>query len=106
MKFFDNILVYFVIAILAIKILYTYLTPFSRSITIKAKNDYAGRRFMKNLVEDKDGNIYEVANSFFHLHFTAAELWSNIEVGKTYTVRGYGLRIPFLGWYPIIYGKT
>jgi hypothetical protein len=65
------------------------------------KGDYAGRRFMKNLVEDKDGNIYEVNNSLLYLHFTAAELWNNIEIGKSYTVKGYGLRIPILGWYPI-----
>jgi hypothetical protein len=102
MKFFDNILLYFIIAIVAVKILYTYLTPFSRTITIKSKNDFAGRRLIKNLVEDKDGNIYEVSNSLLHLQFTSAELWNRLEVGKTYTVKGYGLRVPFLGWYPDI----
>jgi hypothetical protein len=102
MKFFDNFLLYFVIAIIAGTILYTYLTPFTRTITIKNKGDYAGRRFMKNLVEDKDGNIYEVNNSVLYLHFTAAELWNNIEIGKSYTVKGYGLRVPILGWYPRI----
>lgn len=104
MKFLNNILVYFVIAILAVNILYTYLTPFSRTIIIKAKNDYAGRRFLKNLVEDKDGNIYEVRNSPLYLHFTAPELLYRLEVGKSYVVKGYGMRVPFLGWYPTIIG--
>jgi hypothetical protein len=99
---FDNFLVYFVIAVVAVKVFYTYLTPFSRTITIKNKGDYAGRRFMKNLVEDKDGNIYEVSNSLLHLHFTAPELWNRLEIGKTYTVKGYGIRVPFLGLYPDI----
>jgi hypothetical protein len=106
MKFFDNFLIYFLIALVAVNVFYTYLTPFSRTITIKGKNDYAGRRFIKNLVEDQQGNIYEIANSLLYLHFTAPELWNSLEVGKTYTVKGYGLRVPFLGWYPTIIGTV
>jgi hypothetical protein len=36
------------------------------------------------------------------MFFTSAELYSSLKDNQTYTIKGYGLRIPFIGFYPII----
>lgn len=53
-----------------------------------------------------NGEVYEVANSFPVLHFTAAENWNTLEVGKSYKVTGNGIRIPILSLYPNIVTVT
>lgn len=85
-----------------IRFIYVYSTPFSRTITIKQKNEYSRGRTISNTVADVTGEVYEVANSYPVLHFTASENWSTLEVGKSYKVTGNGIRIPILSLYPNI----
>jgi hypothetical protein len=47
--------------------------------------------------------VYKVRNVLFLLQFRAAEVKAALKVGETYTVRGYGIRVPILGLYPTIY---
>lgn len=100
------IYLYILLAFIIITCLYVWLTPFSRTITIKEKYNFAsgaGRSLsMKNTVMDSEGRVYAISNSFPLLHFTSAEVMMKIENGKTYTVKGYGWRIPILGMYPNI----
>jgi hypothetical protein len=98
--------VIFLALLLLIRCLYVYSTPFSRTITIKQKNDYSRGRSISNTVADMNGEVYEVANSFPVLHFTAAENWNTLEVGKSYKVTGNGIRIPILSLYPNIVTVT
>lgn len=101
----NNVTLLIVIAILLpilIRCIYVYSTPFSRTITIKQKNDYSRGRTTSNTVADVTGEVYEVANSYPVLHFTASENWSTLEVGKSYKVTGNGIRIPILSLYPNI----
>lgn len=35
--------------------------------------------------------------------FTPAELWNVIQQGGEYDIRGFGLRVGMLGWYPTVY---
>lgn len=100
------VIVFIILLPILIRFIYVYSTPFSRTITIKQKNDYSRGRTISNTVADETGQVYEVANSFPVLHFTASENWSKLEVGKTYKVTGNGIRIPILSQYPNIVTLT
>ena len=101
----DNpIRVYVFIFIVAafVNVIYVYLTPFERSITISQKISYASGKYMHNTLIDGEGRVYQVTASWPLLHFRAPEVWLTLEVGKTYTIRGNGIRIPILNIYPNI----
>ena len=103
--FFNNLPLFITVVILLpvlIRCIYVYSTPFSRTITIKQKNDYSRGRTISNTVADVTGEVYEVANSYPVLHFTASENWSTLEVGRTYKITGNGIRVPILSLYPNI----
>jgi len=100
---FDDPIVFYVVflaAALIFNILYSYSTYYSRDITVKHKNTYSSGRYVRNTFTDENGNVYEAAISLPYLHFTAAEIWSGIELNKKYSITGYGLRIAFLDFYP------
>jgi len=98
--------VWILVAIMIINCLYVWFTPFTRTITIKEKYDVAsgsGRYLsMKNTVMDSEGRVYAISNSLPLLHFTSAEVMMKIEKGATYTVQGYGWRVPIFGMFPNI----
>jgi hypothetical protein len=81
-------------------------TRFERTITIDSTNTFGsgGGRSLRvnNMVTDKEGRTYAIRNVLLLLHFRAAEVQAKLKTGQTYTVRGYGLRVPFLGLYPTI----
>ena len=87
---------------LIISFIYLYATAFKKTVTIIQKNLYASGKYTNNTVIDENGKVYAVTNLLPMLHFTAPEVWNSITVGKTYNVKGYGIRISFLGMYPII----
>ena len=102
LSYYDPVVLYviFLAAFLIFNFLYSYATYYSKSITVKQKNEYSSGRYIRNTFVDEDGNVYEATNSLPYLHFTGAEVWNKIEVNKKYAVTGYGLRIAFLGFYP------
>ena len=78
-------------------------TKFTKTITVKKLSYYKGSsRSGYNLVEDETGEIYNVQNAIFFLFFQGAELYASLEENKKYNITGYGLRVPFLNWYPQI----
>jgi len=109
-KLFDFIYTYFwlivIITYILISALYTYLTPFQRRITVKEKYNYAsgGGKSLKvrNSIYTTDGEIYVFSNSLWRWFFRSAELLLSVEVNKTYDVKGFGVRIPILGLFPVI----
>ena len=87
-------------------IYYNYTTQFEKSITVK--NKYIG--FNKNgidknayMIYDIKSNIYIVGDQWWLGNFNKADMWNYLEENKNYKVKGYGIRIPFLNFYPIIY---
>jgi len=84
------------------QVVYVYLTPFERTITVAEKFEYASGKYMSNTILDKEGRVYQVSSCWPLLHFKAPEIWLHIEKGKEYVVRGNGMRVPLLGWYPNI----
>jgi len=89
-----------------LRALYTYLTPFSKRITVKEKYNYAtgsGKSLtVRNSIYTSDNEVYVISNSLWRWFFRSAELLLNIQVGKTYDVKGFGLRIPIIGLFPVI----
>lgn len=86
--------------ILAISLL--LFTRFEKVILIKNKEGYGTRYGRSQLVSDEEGRIYTVSNNVLLWHFTSAEVFGKMEVGKRYKIKGYGLRIPVLGMFPNI----
>lgn len=57
------------------------------------------------MILDTNGSAYTVTNLLL-VHYTSAELYGSIEVGKSYTVSTYGIRLPFFGQFPTIVKAT
>jgi hypothetical protein len=106
----DRFLRFLVIALFLIILFHIALllfTRFERQITVKTNTVFgsgSGRALsVSNMVSDEQGHVYKVQNVLLLLKFRAAETQAALKPGETFTVRGYGLRIPWLGLYPTIY---
>lgn len=97
-KFYLLILVTFIL----VQILYVWLTPFEKTVIINSKIGYASGKYLYNTVSDKSGLVYHISNSLPLLHFTSAEVFLKIQPENQYKIKGYGMRVPFLGLYPNI----
>ena len=102
----NHIAIIVILVVLLISALYTYLTPFERRVTVKEKYNYAsgaGKGLqVRNSIYTTDGKVYVISNSLWRWFFRSAELLLSIEINKTYDVKGFGLRIPILGLFPVI----
>jgi len=99
--FFQYVIIVLVIYIVFYICLLAF-TRFERKITVDTNTSYGKGNSMSNLVSDKEGRIYRIANVPLMLHFTAAEVQAKLKPGESFTVHGFGVRIPFLGMYPVI----
>jgi hypothetical protein len=97
----------FVILLFLIHLYLLIFTRFEKTISIDSNLAYSsgsGKYLtITNMVGDKEGHVYKVRNVLLLGKFRAAEIQSMLKPGSSYTVKGYGVRIPFLGMYPIIY---
>ena len=87
---------------LIIYYVYYISTKFTTTITIKDNRIININRRVYNFIIDTNDNIYVVDNRYVLLHFNAADIMMNLKNRETYTITGYGLRIPFLELYPNI----
>lgn len=79
---------------------YAYLTSFVHEVKIVGKS----REFLLETpvsvsiprFSDENGNSYKVLPTPWYLQFKSNELWDNLEVGSTYHIKGYGLKLPFI----------
>jgi hypothetical protein len=103
--FYWIVIIFVIISIIGI--IYALSTPFTKKITLKDKylrGSDRGRSVY--MVVDTDNNIYQLADVWYRGEFNMANDYIGLEVGKTYNVTGYGLRIHFLSKYPYIYKYT
>jgi hypothetical protein len=91
-----------VIALMTPVLLYVF-TKFEKEITIKDKYIRYRKNASNYNVVDSNNNIYQLGNLWFKGDFNRAEDYINLEVGNTYIVTGYGMRIPVLDMYKTIY---
>lgn len=92
----------FIVLSLVVTLGVTYGTAFTRTIAVH--RTYTGVKVGNThyFVETTDDTIYEVESSMLWGFFEPAELWNRFAAGKRYTVRGFGMRVGVLGWYPTI----
>ena len=83
-----------------------YSNSVVKTILVKEKTMYAPGKYRKNMIIDGNGNAYTVTNDALMMHYTSIELYGSMEVGKSYSVFTYGLRLPFLGVFPNIVKAT
>ena len=46
-----------------------------------------------------DKGVYENTDTIWYWKWNSSDVYNDLEVGKTYQVKVYGFRIPFLSWY-------
>lgn len=91
------------IIITILNFIYVYSTKFKKTLTVNEKYTYGSNNSKGNqTISDNKGNIYIVKNSLYLWHWTSTELFNKIGKNEKYIVEGYGLRIPFLGFFPNI----
>jgi len=84
-------------------VIFQVTTGFTKQITVKNTYTRNTGRKMWYMLADTTGTLYRVGNLWWHGDFNEADDWANLQTGKTYTVRGYGIRVPALSWYPTVY---
>lgn len=86
--------------------IYQATTGFTKTITIKSTYTLLSGRRMWYMVTATNGDIYCVGNLWWKGDFNEADEWANLQVGKSYLVHGYGIRVAAISWYPVIYKLT
>jgi hypothetical protein len=95
-----------VLLAIALSIIFEVGSAFEKDITVKKKYTMLnGVRYLTThyMVVATDGSIYQVSNVWWRADFNNVKDWNNMEVGKTYRVKGWGYRVPLFGIYPNIY---
>jgi hypothetical protein len=101
--FFAGLIIAFLVLSLIGGVIYQVATGFTKQITVKNTYTRLSGRKMWYMVADTSGALYRVGNLWWRADFNEADDWANLQAGKTYTVRGYGIRVPALSWYPTVY---
>lgn len=90
-----------VIAILSLPFLYVYATQQNRKITVKKVEriitPYGEKS--KYLIYAEDG-VYENTDNILRMKFNSADVYGQLQNGKTYMCDTYGWRVPLLSIYP------
>jgi hypothetical protein len=72
---------------------------------IEVKNKYTkveGPRTIYMITTTRN-KIYKFDRAPWKMHYAQADLWTSVEKGERYRVKGFGMRWPFFGMYPNIH---
>jgi hypothetical protein len=94
-----TIYIYFTFLIVTIYYIYYFITKFEKEIKVRKIYLFGEQKFSSNMISDYDSNIYKISNQPLLLSFDSAEILSNLYINKNYKIKGFGVRIPFLGLY-------
>ena len=83
--------------------IYFYNSTFEKDIIVKEKYNRYNNKSTDYFVVASDNTIYNVVNVWWKGDFNQADDYAKLDAGKTYHVKGYGIRVPFLGMYHKIY---
>lgn len=106
--YFKNMYKYIAIILIVIilSVIFEVGSGFEKEITISKKYTMLnGVRYLttRYMVTATDGSIYQVSNVWWLADFNNVEDWNNMDVGKTYRVKGWGYRIPLFNVFPNVY---
>ena len=82
---------------------YTYGTRFEKVITVHRAYTGTHDGDTHYFIESTQEEIFEVDSSILMWFFTPAEVWNEVLDGHQYRIRGFGMRVGALGWYPTVY---
>ena len=82
--------------------LYFFITKFERTITVSEEFLMGVNKNVLNIVTDEANNTYQLKDVLLLWSFNTATHMLNLRPGETYRVKGYGVRVGFLGLYPTI----
>lgn len=107
MATYDLFLLKIVIGIILFGIIFNIIfvinTEFEKEITIKEKYITTDKNKIYYYVISTDDNIYNVVDVWWKGEFNSGDDYAQLNVGKTYRVKGYGIRVPFLSMHYKIY---
>ena len=86
----------------ALHALYAYTTVDEKVITVKEKYQTYSNDHMKYHIVDTNNKHYCIGYSLWYFQYDVPEKWTSIEHNKTYNIKHYGYRVPFLGLFPNI----
>lgn len=97
------IFVLVVLVFLSLPFLYAYGTQQSREITVRKMERIVSSNggSSKYLIFAEDG-VYENTDNILYSKFNSADIYSQLQKGKTYMCDIYGWRVPLLSIYPNI----
>ena len=90
-----------VLVVISLKMLFVYGTQQDREITIKKTERVMFSNNSKYLIYTEDG-VYENVDSILRMKFNSADVYGQLQNGRTYICDTYGWRIPFFSMYPNI----
>ncbi|QOI90244.1 hypothetical protein QKU58_gp087 [Pyramimonas orientalis virus] len=91
--------IYFAILYIILFYFYFFFTKFNRQITVKDDFIVGTNKQLLNIISDTNNNLYIINNRTLLFRFDAAEILSKLEKKRTYSITGYGMRVPFLDLY-------
>ena len=80
-----------------------FTTHFEKEISVSNKYVRTTRRSSKYHVVDQNDENYRVTNVWFKGDFNRGDDYGILKEGQSYTIKGYGIRIPVLNMYKNIY---
>ena len=101
--FFLKIVIGITLFAFIFNIILFYNTEFEKEITIKEKYVANNNNNFYYYVISDDNKIYNITDVWFKGEFNNADDYAKLNVGKTYRVKGYGIRVPFLSIHYKIY---
>jgi len=101
--FFLKLAIGIIIFTLVFNIILFYNTEFEKEITIKEKYVANNNNNFYYYVISDDNKIYNITDVWWKGEFNNADDYAKLNVGKTYRVKGYGIRVPFLSIHYKIY---
>ena len=99
-----EVLIYIIFVIIIICLLYVFNYSNINKLTIEVKDKYVKNNGNsdKYIVIDSNNNSYEITDLFFIWKFNSTDIYSLLEVGKTYNITTSGIRFRLISKYPNI----
>ena len=95
-------LMYVLAVVVIVFYIYYFATRFEKTIVVKSEFVHAQHTKGNTFVATKDNEVFNVQNNALLMSFNAVEIMSKLEPGKKFKVAGYGVRVPWMGLYPVI----
>jgi len=101
--FFLKVFIGIILFAFSFNLILFYNTEFEKEITIKEKYVVNYKSNFNYYIISTENKIYNISNVWWKGDFNNAEDYAQLNVGKTYRVKGYGIRVPFLSIHYKIY---